>query len=106
MEMDGQAATKADLHSVEQRLEGKLDAIEQRFEGKLDASEARMLDKMSEIAHDSETRILNALYAINETATKRMLQMETSDAILVSRIGTLESRVADLERRINLPPAS
>ncbi len=55
MDNNGQAATKADLH-----------ALEQRIEGKLDASEQRMLDKVSEIVRDAETRILQAFYGFTE----------------------------------------
>ena len=98
MESNGQAVThdqlRAELHNLEQRIEGKLDASEQR-----------MLDKVSDIVRDAETRILQAFYGFTESSKKRMGQMEVSDAVLVSRLGTLEDRLTEVEKRLNIPPS-
>jgi len=99
MENNGQAVTpdqlKAELHNLEQRLEGKLDASEQR-----------VVDRVSEIVRDSETRILKAFYGFAESSQKRMTQMELSDALLVSRFGRLENRLTEVEKHLNIPPAA
>ena len=72
MESNGQAVThdqlRAELHNLEQRIEGKLDASEQR-----------MLDKVSDIVRDAETRILQAFYGFTESSKRRMGQMGVSD---------------------------
>ena len=59
MENNGQPATKADLHGLEQRLEGKLDAVEQRI-----------LDKVFEVVRDAGMRILQAFYGFTESSKK------------------------------------
>jgi hypothetical protein len=98
MESNGQAVTH-------DQLRAELHTLEQRIEGKLDASEQRMLDKVSDIVRDAETRILQAFYGFTESSKKRMGQMEVSDAVLVSRLGTLEDRLTEVEKRLNIPPS-
>ena len=93
-------------HVTKEDLKNELHALEQRIEGKIDASEQRTLDKVAELIHDSETRILNAFYGATESSRKRIATVEVAGTLMVSRLGTLEDRVTDIERRLNLPPAS
>ena len=104
--MDSQPATQADLKALEQRLEGKIDAAEQRLEGKIDTAEQRMLDKVGEMIHASETRILTAFYGYTESTNRRIRTVEMAGTTFFSRIGVVEDRVTDIEKRLNLPPAS
>jgi hypothetical protein len=97
-------ATKADLQALEQRLEEKMGAVEQRFEGKLDATEQRLRDHVGEVVRDSETRLLQAFYSYAEANNKRVGQLEMNDLGVVTRLGTLENRVLDIEKRLNIPP--
>ena len=97
-------ALRTDLHALEQRVEGKIDALEQRVEGKIDALEQRLQDRMTELIHDSETRLLQAFYSYADGNNKRVGQLETNDAALVARVGTLENRVLEIEKRLNFPP--
>src|ERR1035438_9894936 len=103
MDTNGQAVTKTDLNAGLQDLEARLKS---HFAGQLDASEQRMLDKVSDIVRDAETRILQAFYGFTESSKKRMGQMEVSDAVLVSRLGTLEDRLTEVEKRLNIPPSA
>ena len=118
--MDTQPATKADLQAMEQRLEGRLkaqldaqeqrfrdrfDAQEQRFEGRFDAQEQRILERVSTMLHDTETRLLQAFYSFAESNAKRLNQVEGNVAIFINRLGVLENRVLELEKRLNIPPA-
>ena len=102
-------ATKADLLALESRMDGKLVALEarmeSRFDGKLDTLEQRLLDRMGQMIHDSETRLLQAFYSFAETNNKRLVQFEATDVLLLTRVTTLESRVLQVEKRLNIPPA-
>jgi hypothetical protein len=102
-------ATKADLLALEARMDGKLLALESRmesrFNGKLDTLEQRLLDRMGSMIHDSETRLLQAFYSFAETNNKRLTQFEATDVLLLTRVTTLESRVLEVEKRLNIPPA-
>ncbi|HML18690.1 MAG TPA: hypothetical protein VK419_16780 [Bryobacteraceae bacterium] len=93
--MPGEPVTRADL-----------DALEQRFEGKLDAVEQRILDRVGELIRDSETRLLQAFYGFAEATNKRFNQIDGNVAIFINRLGTLESRILELEKRLNIPPAA
>jgi hypothetical protein len=103
-------ATKADLLAVEARLEsrfdGKLQALESRFDGKLDTLEQRLLDRMGQMIRDSETRLLQAFYSFAETNSKRLTQVDATDIMVLGRVSTLESRMMEVEKRLNIPPAA
>jgi hypothetical protein len=66
-------ATTKDLQDLEARLNGKLDAVE-----------SRIGDQVREATHESETRILKAIYEIAESGNKRMVALERSDLGLPS----------------------
>ncbi|HXP85956.1 MAG TPA: hypothetical protein VN841_14630 [Bryobacteraceae bacterium] len=55
---------------------------------------------------DSETRVLKAMYGIAESFQKRVVQLEESDATLVHRLGIVEERLLQVEKRLNLPPSA
>ena len=104
--MPGEPVTRADLDAVEQRFDERLNAFEQRIEGKLDAFGQRILDRVGELIRDSETRLLQAFYGFAEATNKRFNQIDGNVAIFINRLGTLESRILELEKRLNIPPAA
>jgi hypothetical protein len=55
---------------------------------------------------DSETKLLSAFYSFAQSNQKRMVEIEGNEMALRSRIGTLESRLLEVERRLNIPPAA
>ncbi len=115
MDNGHQPATKADLQALEQsvegkldaleqRVEGKLDALEQRVEGKMDALEQRLLDRVGEMIRETETKLLQAFYSYADSNSKRVTQLETNDQGIITRMGTLENRILEIEKRLNMPP--
>jgi hypothetical protein len=52
---------------------------------------------------DSETRILKSIYNIAESGNKRMVELEGNEGALRSRLGTIETRLLEVEKRLNLP---
>jgi uncharacterized protein involved in exopolysaccharide biosynthesis len=55
---------------------------------------------------DAETRLLKAFYNFGQTNSKRMTAVEDNEAAIRSRLGILEDRVMEVEKRLNMPPAA
>ena len=89
--MDDQPATKHELRDLEGRVDGKLAALEAR---------------LVEAIHDSETRVLKAIYGYTETISTRIDGSSKKAGELDERIAILERRLLEVEKRLNLPPAA
>ena len=85
MENGNQPATKQDIAEV--RTEMK--AMEDRLIGAF---------------RDSQSELLKAFYSFTESNRQRVSQVEANQASLITRVGTLEDRMTDLERRLITPP--
>ena len=57
-----------------------------------------------EAVRDIETKLLNAFYGYAKSNDARVLQTEANETVLRTRMATLESRVMEVERRLNIPP--
>jgi hypothetical protein len=55
---------------------------------------------------DSQTALLKAFYTYAEGNNKRVAELDGDEAAIRSRLGTLESRLLEVERRLNMPPAA
>ncbi|HEY5330249.1 MAG TPA: hypothetical protein VIJ79_10225 [Acidobacteriaceae bacterium] len=62
--------------------------------------------RLTEVIRDSQTEVLRAIYGFTETVQSRLLEQDANGFALKSRVTTLESRMLDVEKRINLPPAA
>jgi hypothetical protein len=51
-----------------------------------------------------ETKLLNAFYGYAKSNDRRVLEVEGNEAVLRSRLATLETRVTEIEGRLNMPP--
>ncbi len=78
------AATKGDIEDVR------------------DAMKA-MEDRLVETFRDAQTELLKAFYSFGESNRQRVAQLEGNQSALIARIGTLEDRMMELERKINFP---
>ena len=61
-------------------------------------------DRVMERLRDVETKLLNAFCGYAKTNDGRVLEVEANEAVLRTRMATLESRVMEVERRLNIPP--
>jgi hypothetical protein len=61
-------------------------------------------DRVMERLRDIETKLLNAFYGYAKSNDKRVLETEGNEAVLRSRVATLETRLTDVEHRLNMPP--
>jgi hypothetical protein len=101
-------ATKHDLGEL--RSELKQDLAQLRSDVKQELEQMRseanhMHDDLVERIRDGETRLLQAFYSYADSNNKRLVQGEAATALVISRVTTLEDRVLELERRLNIPPS-
>ena len=84
---------KKDMTSLEERLKTELTTLEER---------------LTETFRDMQTELLKAFYAVAETHHKRITDGERETAALKERVSMMESRLIQVEKRLNmpLPPAA
>jgi len=80
MNNGNQPATKADITELESRLTAAI--------------------------HDTETKLLTAFYEFAKVNQNRLSELENTDAALKRRIGSIEDRLLEVEKRLNMPPAA
>jgi predicted nucleic acid-binding Zn-ribbon protein len=83
MNNGNQPATKADVAAVRSDLEGVREQI-----------------------RDTETKLLTAFYDFAKVNQQRLSELEGSDAAIKRRIGSIEDRLLEVEKRLNMPPAA
>jgi len=80
---------------------GNQPATRQEVEMAVTAAKDELLEAMCGI----ETKLLQAFYGYAKSNDGRVLEVEANEAVLRTRVATLESRLMDIERRLNMPPA-
>jgi uncharacterized membrane-anchored protein YhcB (DUF1043 family) len=120
MEDQNAPATKADVAGL--RSEVKQDIEQFRSEVKQDIEQFRSEVKQdieqlrSEMNHgyndlvermaDAETRLLKAFYDFAQSNQQRVTVLEGNEAAIRSRLATIEDRLLQVEKRLNMPPAA
>jgi hypothetical protein len=119
-------ATKADLIALEERLKAESISLEERLNGESIALEGRIkeatkaelialeerlhqkIDDLIENFRDMQTEMLKAFYSFAETNQARLTATERETAALKERMSMMESRLIQVEKRLNmpLPPAA
>ena len=67
---------------------------------------ADLKEELLEAMHDIETHLLKGFYGYTESTQKHLNELDRSDGSLRERLGTLENRVIDIEKRLNFPPSN
>jgi hypothetical protein len=98
---------------MDQELKNYLDRRFEAFDHKIDAVQASMFQRLDEMAaaleegyRDTQTEVLKAVYSMGE---RLQMRAGTQDAIITSiqqRQASVESRLLEIEKRLNLPPAA
>jgi hypothetical protein len=73
------------------------------MEDALGAVETRIIDRVTELVRDAQTEVLKAFYGFAESNRQRLSQLEGNQGALINRIGVLEDRMLELERKVNFP---
>ena len=84
-------ATKADLAELRGEFKADLAALE---------------DRLTEVMRDVQTEMLRAFYGFMETVQTRFKAQDDAEAGLKKRLGILEERLLEVEKRLNMPPAA
>ena len=100
------------IGGLETRVDRLGDEVSQlRSEMKQDSEQLR--SEMNHIHQDlvermerSETNLLKAFYGYAESTDKRISNIDANIALFLNRLGTLESRVLAVEKRLNIPPTA
>ena len=93
MEIDRNApATKGDIADLDQRIEMLRAEVQHGY------------NDLRETLRDSQTELLKAFYSFGQSNSKRFAELEGNEAAIRSRLGTIEDRLMELERRVITPP--
>jgi hypothetical protein len=107
MEIDRKApATKGDIVDLDVRIEDldqRVADLDQRIE-MLRTEVQHGYNDLREAIRDTQTEVLRAFYSFAQTHSKRFGELEVNEAAIRSRLGTIEDRLLELERRVNTPP--
>jgi hypothetical protein len=63
-------------------------------------------DDLKETIRDSETKLLKAFYSFAESDQQRLALVEGNTNVVIVRPATLETRLLEVEKRLNMPPAA
>ena len=61
-------------------------------------------DEVIQAIAGAETRVLKAFYTFAEANQKRVAGIESGEMAMRSRIGSIETRLLEVEKRLNMPP--
>ena len=109
-------ATKGDLEDFKVEVNTRFEGLDQRLDGldhrladfqvevntRFEAFEHRMEQFLS----DMEGRIITSNYRLAESMLQRIKQAEGNQAAFNARLATLEDRLFEVEKRLNMPPAA
>jgi len=84
-------ATKADL----QQLKESTRADMRQLKGEL-----------TETMRDVQTELVKAFYSVAKSNEAKFNDAELSDHLIRHRVSAVESRITEIERRLNMPPAA
>ena len=109
MEADNTPATKQDIATLRSGMQQDIAML--RSETKQDIAMLRsemqhMHDELKESMRDNQTELLKAFYGFAQNTDVKMKDAEVSDILLRQRLTAVESRLTEIERRLNLPPAA
>jgi uncharacterized protein YicC (UPF0701 family) len=84
-------ATKGDLQGGVEQLRSEMN---------------HQYDDLKETLRDVQTEILRAFYGYTQTTDAKLKEGEQSDIALRQRLTAVESRILEVEKRLNMPPAA
>ena len=61
-------------------------------------------DHLTETMRDGQTELLKAFYGYTQSNNERVQAAESEAASLKKRLGIVEARITDVERRLMTPP--
>ena len=84
-------ATKGDLQGAVEQLRSEIN---------------HQFDDLKETVRDIQTEILKAFYGYTQTTDAKLKESDQADYALRQRLTVVESRLLEVEKRLNMPPAA
>jgi SMC interacting uncharacterized protein involved in chromosome segregation len=91
---------REELTALESRIDGKLEDFKVEVNTRFHSFEHRM----EQLLHDMEGRIITSTYRVAESLQARLTEEERESVSLKTRLGIMEARLLELEKRVNMPP--
>jgi len=63
-------------------------------------------DQIIEAIRDSQTEVLKAFFGFTQTIQDRFREQDLTETSLKRRLTTLETRLLEVEKKLNLPPTA
>ena len=110
MENGHEPATKADLQQLGESTKADLQQLRESAKAGLQQLGEQLrsefqhgFDDLKETMRDGQTEILKAFYSFAESNQARLTETERESVALKERIGILERRLTEVERKVNFP---
>jgi predicted nucleic acid-binding Zn-ribbon protein len=95
-------ATKRDLNELGAQLRSDLEERTAQLRSEFQHG----YDDLKETLRDNQTELLKAFYSFAQSSEAKHKDAEVSDSAIRQRLSAVESRLTELEKRLNLPPAA
>ena len=105
MEDPNAPATKGDLVDIKAELKADIANLNEKMEQLRSEVNHGYADIVERI-HDTQTELLKAFYGYAQGNNKRIAELEGNEGAFRSRLATIEDRILEVERRLNIPPAA
>lgn len=90
------------LHNIREESTANFKDVREEHSSSL----VNLKDELIEAIRDGQTEVLRAFYGFSQTVQARFLEQDQTEAGIIRRMGTLETRVLEIERRLNIPPSA
>jgi hypothetical protein len=98
-------ATKSDIALILAAIEGVKSDID-NFKVEVNTRFEQFEHRMEQQVLESEGRVITSTYRLAESMQQRIKQNEGNQAAFNARLATLEERLLEVEKRLNMPPAA
>ena len=102
------AQLQSELQALEARMNERHDMLRsdmQQANSMLRSEMQHMYDDLKETIRDSQTEVLKAFYGFTEGMQLRFKEADATEASLKERLTSIETRLMNVEMRLNMPPA-
>jgi hypothetical protein len=90
---------KAETGDLRTELTADIGDLMTELKADMRAMERRLIEAL----RNMQTELLKAFYSFAESNRQRLAQLEGNQSALITRMGVLEDRMTDLERKVNFP---
>ena len=106
MENGHEPATKADIKALRDELIEADRSLRDDLSEVIRESQKTVREELLEAMHDIETKLLRAFYDFAETNQKQVSELVRTNTVVFDRITTIERRLLEVEKRLNMPPGA